>query len=374
VSDPSRLLTPATEIRALTGLRGVAALYVVLFHAQTLCPVPEVLRPFVAHGYMAVDLFFVLSGFVMALTCAGMFAQDIRLENVRRFLGLRVARTYPLFALMTLLTALASMRLMPLDRLLHDLFFNLLLIHSWGFADPLVAPGWSISAEWAAYLLFPLTVYWAMHTSRVTSLVVAALAFAVLVVLACGPSWLAGQPIATRGGPLDISSAFAPGTLLRCLCEFQIGMACYRFRAIIPAWSAAPLAGAALVLLGVPNADILLVPVFASLIMALSHDSGAVARGLQSRAALWLGAISYALYLVQDIVMRTIAGSHGAWDITLPDAAWALTGIGVSLGLAALCHYGFERRARTRLRALLTTTDRPESPSGLPGCGAANRR
>jgi hypothetical protein len=59
------------EIKSLTGLRGVAACAVVLYHYQGS---DAGLGRFVLHGYTAVDLFFALSGFVMALTYAGAFA------------------------------------------------------------------------------------------------------------------------------------------------------------------------------------------------------------------------------------------------------------------------------------------------------------
>ena len=64
---------PAT-IRALTGLRAVAAVWVVLFHYRgdvlTLLPAARPLEPLMASGYLGVDVFFVLSGFVLAYNYA----------------------------------------------------------------------------------------------------------------------------------------------------------------------------------------------------------------------------------------------------------------------------------------------------------------
>ena len=56
-----------SEVRALTGLRGVAALYVVLHHFFSPYSSTNLPQSLLAHGYLAVDLFFTLSGFVMAL-------------------------------------------------------------------------------------------------------------------------------------------------------------------------------------------------------------------------------------------------------------------------------------------------------------------
>jgi peptidoglycan/LPS O-acetylase OafA/YrhL len=85
---------PAGEIRALNTIRGVAALAVALFHAPTLFGVTTTLP----HAYLGVDLFFVLSGFVMV------HAYEARILGglgFGRFMQLRLARLYPLLALAT---------------------------------------------------------------------------------------------------------------------------------------------------------------------------------------------------------------------------------------------------------------------------------
>ena len=85
------------EIKSLTSLRGIAAMAVVIEHFSATAEqhaavsVPSL----VAHGYLAVDLFFVLSGFIMAYTYLGTFeAHGIR--AFPNFLGKRVARIVPL--------------------------------------------------------------------------------------------------------------------------------------------------------------------------------------------------------------------------------------------------------------------------------------
>jgi peptidoglycan/LPS O-acetylase OafA/YrhL len=65
--------TAVSEIRALTGLRGLAAIFVVVFHEAGNFSGDGPAATFLRHGYNAVDLFFVLSGFVMALTYGEMW-------------------------------------------------------------------------------------------------------------------------------------------------------------------------------------------------------------------------------------------------------------------------------------------------------------
>ena len=94
------------EIRSLTGLRGIAALYVVLFHYLDGLSYTTPRNVFLAHGYLAVDLFFVLSGFVMTLTYSGMFQAGSSFALFRIFLGRRIARVYPLYFVCTFCGAL----------------------------------------------------------------------------------------------------------------------------------------------------------------------------------------------------------------------------------------------------------------------------
>ena len=89
------------DIRSLTGLRGVAAWWVVLYHFNELLPVSVHGWPtaLLGRGYLAVDLFFILSGFIIAYNYLdGFSAFDPR--KYLHFLGVRIARIYPLHACM----------------------------------------------------------------------------------------------------------------------------------------------------------------------------------------------------------------------------------------------------------------------------------
>jgi hypothetical protein len=87
-----------SEIKSLTGLRDVAAVVVTIYH---FCPGNIVHAPGLANtlgrAYLSVDLFFVLSGYVMARTYAPGFAERITAPSVAAFLVHRVARIYPLY-------------------------------------------------------------------------------------------------------------------------------------------------------------------------------------------------------------------------------------------------------------------------------------
>jgi peptidoglycan/LPS O-acetylase OafA/YrhL len=208
---PAATLPPAPksrEIRALTGLRGIAALYVVFFHANGLHAFPAAIRPFVSHGYIAVDLFFILSGFVMAMTYGGLFENGFSFAAFRKFLLLRLARIYPLYILMTVITAVMITTVLSGtyrfdDNVLRALPYNITMTHVWGLAYSIVPPSWSISTEWAAYLLFPVCVLVAMWLPRRYALLGVVAAFGILLSVAYGPQWMTHH--AHRGiGKLDV--------------------------------------------------------------------------------------------------------------------------------------------------------------------------
>ncbi|MES2454221.1 MAG: acyltransferase [Bacteroidota bacterium] len=89
-SDPN-LLKTKPHFKILDGLRGIAAISVVVFHFMEFA-VPDYTKSFIAHSYLAVDFFFCLSGFVIA------YAYDNKIVNMStlQFLKLRLIRLHPL--------------------------------------------------------------------------------------------------------------------------------------------------------------------------------------------------------------------------------------------------------------------------------------
>ena len=158
----------SAEIVPLTSLRGIAAMAVVMQHFSATAQLHSAVTipSLVPHGYLAVDLFFTLSGFIMSYTYLQDF-QDHGLRAFGPFLGKRIARIVPLntaVLLLVLAAGLASARLtgrnivyaapdLPLD-----LPANLLLLQGLGIGTNLNGPSWSISTEFAAYCAFPALI------------------------------------------------------------------------------------------------------------------------------------------------------------------------------------------------------------------------
>ena len=84
------------EIRALTSLRGVFAIWVMIHHLQMFAPSPIAALSLIGHrGYLSVDFFFMLSGFILAATYGQKFSFNIAAYS--RFLIRRWGRLFPLF-------------------------------------------------------------------------------------------------------------------------------------------------------------------------------------------------------------------------------------------------------------------------------------
>jgi peptidoglycan/LPS O-acetylase OafA/YrhL len=203
------------NIKSLTGLRGVAAVYVVAFHYSIGLPFSNPFTTFLAHGYLAVDLFFVLSGFVMALNYGHMFVSGWSAAAYRRFLGRRIARVYPLYlagtiaaCFLVLAGCLEAPRSAPIGLALA---LNVIMVQAWGFVESLDGPGWSISAEWAAYLLFPALLVPTLFGRPAIAWLSAFACAGVLAALCALPASFVGN-----ARPEACSTCTTPGWDFRC--------------------------------------------------------------------------------------------------------------------------------------------------------------
>ena len=349
----------ASEVKGLTGLRGVAASIVAVHHflQMPISPWHEVrLR-----GYLAVDIFFVLSGFVMALTYADAFAADRGSQPYRDFLVRRVARIYPIFLVILLFTVLRTTLQDPSalasSQAIGCVAANVLLIQGWGIAPSLIIPSWSISTEMAAYLAFPLILRGTLFCGPRRALgaaVAAGLLLLIAVVLA--------PMLASPGrGALDIYDGMTPLPLLRCIGGFILGVLAFRL-ARQPSVIAvagldrmgAVLLGALVLGLAAGVGDLVLYPLFPAIVIACFANRGRLARVLGGGVVYRLGVWSYAIYLLHPDVFRQVAALAsrlGFSTLAAPGAiACGAIGFAIVLMLAALSHHLIEVPGRRLVR------------------------
>ena len=152
-SDQSR----QTRFRVLDIYRFVAASGIVIYHFSAIFNPDPILRAFTSQFYLFVDFFFILSGFVITHSYAHRVASP---RDIGTFLQRRVARIYPLYAL-SLTIYVAAIVIGWTSHLEHYdvpwIVSQYAMVSAWSPNAPLPLnyPSWSISVEWAMYLLFP---------------------------------------------------------------------------------------------------------------------------------------------------------------------------------------------------------------------------
>jgi peptidoglycan/LPS O-acetylase OafA/YrhL len=299
------------RLRALDGLRGLSALLVCLFHFPAAGPIAE--TALVRGGWLAVDFFFLLSGFVIA---AGWGGRLNGVADLPRFFILRLARIWPLHAAMLLLflvvelvgAALGGGGLMQRAPFgaghgLGDWWRSLFLLGAFGLTDGEVwnVPAWSIAAEFWSWVIFGISWVWG-GPQRVW--------------LLAGLALLSWALMHADGG--GIARTF-DGGFIRALCGFFAGALLQS----VPhrAWRSGR--GAPLFATAVEAAALLLVFAFiaaapasptnlaAPLVFGLAvhvfaRGDGLISRLLKTAPLQRLGLLSSALYLVHTFVQARL--------------------------------------------------------------------
>ena len=367
-----RSQTPAPgQLPALTSLRFIAAFWVVLFHFRhSLSFNVDSFTPLFEKGEIAVDFFFVLSGFVLAYVYLG--SVERQRFSSRDFLLRRFARIYPMhLATLGLLTlwAVGGMSAGPGGAKLNLDYLpaNLLLVHAWGVTKALSfnGPSWSISAEWFAYLGFPV-VAGLMVTRRWPLR-----AWLIGALLLLGVSWVAAPALTGR----ELTQLTYDFGVARIAPEFTLGMiACCQFRRRRPSLRLSRIltlgCGCGLLLaaaLDVPQ--VLLVGLCPPLIFGAAGLSAHGRDGiLASPALLYLGEVSYSVYLIHPLVRRvwSAVGArlvHPATAVGL-DLLWLACGLVAVLGAAMLCYHWIELPSRQLLVAKARSRPVPAAVAG----------
>lgn len=307
------------EIPALTGIRGVAALWVVMFHLATATHLPFTvwLRaiPFADQGWRAVDLFFVLSGFILMHVHQRDFLSIDR-DRTLGFYWKRFLRVYPLNAsilvlLIPLIVVAPSLvtyvrQVDPNAYSAAGFVQRLFLASRWGLPNFGEWNGvtWSLSAEIIGYALFPIICFGVMKMQK------AALA-ALLAAIACAFILLS---IRFGFGSDNVTSRIG---VLRMLPEFCAGMIAYRLRTLSTAEVSGKLlayAGSAalLIAMAVPGLGSAVPMAFTAIIAGSSYQKNLAVTFLSNRMVMFLGITSFALYLTHqplvDLAQSQLAG------------------------------------------------------------------
>lgn len=394
-------------IRQLTGIRFVAAAWVLLYHFQGplgtlgLTGVP-VFGDVVRVGRLGVDLFFALSGFILTHTYLTRMGPRLQVRATLKFWWLRLARIYPVHLVMMVIAALAMIAQARLAGTELKSWFNpqdalaqLFLIQEWG---PNPERGWnfvawSISMEWLAYLVFPILVLalWVFARRLPTALLLVGWVLALIPLIRYG---------------LDTSNAYYMhdwGSTIRISTEFTAGAFTYLIiRRFLPDGALDPSAmvqrtatilsvvlpllvvAGAVFLANLPAAQpparvlaedaeplppyfhLLLVPLLIAWIGALALSRRGLARWLATSTLILGGFVSYSLYMTHMVwfgLWRAIMNAIGITGGVAYGVGVVLL-IGGSLIVAWLMWRLVEEPAREWMRGLIGVRPKPTEEAG----------
>lgn len=361
------------ELRSLTGLRFVAALLVLGYHALFSFPsapprlTPGIVRSVLGSGHVGVNLFFVLSGFVLAYTYVD---REAMTTTARAFWRARFARVYPMHLVGLLAAAPLYVMAWRANRahdaqiareLARQLAVTGALVQAWIPADAfdLNGPSWSLSVEAFFYACFPLLarVLVRMRTPALGGLL------AVAWVGALAPAVVVGSKATgiASASPVDLIVLLDP---VARLPDFVIGAATGmifvrrtrpgRGSGVWPLLSVT--CGVAVIAVLACSERLpwmalhvgLLDPLWALLLFSLActDDGPAEGRaggGLGSAPLVLLGRASYSLYAIHKPLyywlVRWAGAGHPSWGFV---AAYVATSIALSVAL----WWGYEEPMR----------------------------
>lgn len=365
-----------TYIDSLTPMRGLAAIWVMLFHIDVSLfyrdlggLVPRHQTGIFSQGYLWVDFFFLLSGFVMMHVYGARLHQGNKLTAIKDYLWARFARVYPLHIFtLSLLIICAPLAAYWFPSVVdgswktffawsalpsHFLFTHAMNQHvylSWNIVS------WSIAAEWWTYVAASVVIWFLWGRSQIVNGLIMALGFGLLVVLV----------YSLPDKKLDITFNYG---FFRCLFEFVIGLGLYSFyQRGRWQWLAKDYVILALLLCvaGVFHFyvnDLAIITVFCCLILAVSYNRARTRAILQRRLFQYLGTISYSIYLMHGVwfmffwfLLPWVKLTAG-WSSAPPlfKLAYVVVFVGLSIGSAGLSYKYVEVPGRSLLNGVFKT-------------------
>jgi len=294
----------ALYLPALTGLRFWLALWVIMHHLrgkgmileQWEQSLPHIPQSLLRGGYLAVQTFFILSGFVLARSYA---TTHWNRQSLTRFATARFARIYPVYVLSLLVVARFILETMakpdrsPAQKaaLLGDYGFILL-----GWTGSLNVgwntPAWSLSCEAFFYLCFPLLFLWLRKASLSRILTALGISMVVPIILAH-----AGVPAVWK--PIHHLSDFLAGIAAAGL--YEIGwrnIPALRQRGYLLYVPAIAAAVAFIAYPALADLNTVLRPLNVALLLGLAFGDNLLARFLSWRPIEYLGKASYSMYIL----------------------------------------------------------------------------
>lgn len=359
----------ARRYEVLDSLRGVCACIIVLLHLNTQGAISD--SEFIKNGFLFVDFFFVLSGFVITASYGRRLSDGY---SPTAFMLLRLGRIYPLHV--AVLALFLAFEIVFAVSLTHSagrasftdvytvplLVANLLLVQIFVGPDRTSwnAPAWSIAAEFWTYLVFAFVFRFAGRWLVPICTLVAAGSCIYLAFL--------------TDRYLEV---FHNGALARCLYGFSLGVIAYTVQGRVATlgdrtvpkglWTLSEITAvvvviAAVIFAGPSVYSLAIPPLFLVVILLFAQQAGAVSRILMQKPFLLLGALSYSIYMIHSFIelrfvnllsavggvihqplITAVAGHNEIGGSALFGDAMSILVLAMTIGCAALSYRCIER-------------------------------
>ncbi|CAD0220534.1 acyltransferase [Chryseobacterium sp. D764] len=291
------------EIKSLTGLRGVVALWVAFFHFSFFRN--EFIQDIVGKGYVAVDIFFVLSAFLLTVSYSGKF-KELNYKTIEIFYKKRINRIYPVYIVSVVFIALFLMKTS-----IAGLLINATLLQCFFNPDYLLnVVYWSLSTEWVCYLIFPFILWFVLHYKiRSEVLIIASLVLRFMLPYLPGHLYIGSEHSMEVGeSPRYLDLPYGLVSLLRTVSSYFLGIGV----ALLPLFKMKKdtLVIYIILLLFVSmlfiEKGLLFIPLLSALMIKYLYEGkqNYLKTFLETKAVYFLGNISYSLYIIHYIVKK----------------------------------------------------------------------
>lgn len=313
------------------------------------------LQPFFEFGgFIGVMIFFALSGYILIDVYSEKFSSKLSVSSYLDFMWKRIARIYPLHIFLLIIVLFVYPRFIDgANSNPRQLFTNLTLTQAWSF-DPFsfIAASWSISVEFLFYIFFPFIAlligkkssfalfillgmtyglretYWMfINSANLSESTISLIQLSGHNIFRYGAFFIMGVCIWHMSKSkwvkfvLDNNYAFITLAALACASPFILSQ--YKF---------------AIVIFSIP------------LLVRAAHTSGAAKTCLGNGLMVWLGELSYSIYLSHQLMRQLVLVTAKGQPIS-PLYEWGSTYILIMLW-SVFCYYCIETPARSRLRRL----------------------
>jgi peptidoglycan/LPS O-acetylase OafA/YrhL len=353
------------SIPQLTSIRFFAALWIVFLHYSMFLDVSNkinfgVVLPLIQSGYLGLDMFFALSGYVIYFGYNQLFSGNLEQRNIINFLAYRFIRLYPTY-LLTLFVIFILYKHQDITPFVenfgnfstYELVLCALMIQSWGMLVKWTwnIPAWTVSTEWLLYIFSPIFFLIIKKFSTRT------LAFTLLFLILL----LSFLTYHLKG--FLLMSAMQYG-IIRGTIEFLIGAIfcnitlskkndifydyCYLFI----------IAAIIFVIYITKNSPFIVAPLAVISVLILAKTEGFVKNFLSLKIFNYLGFISYPIYLLQ-FAFQNIANifyEHISLTYKPPHLLFFFATIITLLITSIIIYEVFDKPSRVFLKALYKKT------------------